>query len=98
MILNNPKSARVDAFEPVTFKCSAEGYGYITITWQKTGYVLPWTATINTTKSNNTITSILRITKTVGYYSGQYYCVVKTEAGVVVSHYAHLHVQGTVFN
>ncbi|XP_065905856.1 hemicentin-1-like isoform X2 [Dysidea avara] len=93
VILNNPKSARVDAFEPVTFKCSAEGYGYITITWQKTGYVLPWTATINTTKSNNMITSILRITKTVGYYSGQYYCVVKTEAGVVVSHYAHLHVQ-----
>ena len=95
VIFDNPKSATIIALESVEFKCSAKGYGHITITWQKADYVLPLTATVNTTLSNNKIISILRITKAVGYYSGQYYCIVHNEAGAVVSHYAHLNVQGT---
>ena len=93
-ILNHPKDTSVNVFDPVVFECMAESFGFVTITWGKDGYKLPSTATTQTTKSNNKITSSLRITKTAGYYSGQYYCIVKNEAGVTVSHHATLQVQG----
>ena len=95
IILNDPKSATVKIFASVMFKCTAEGYGHITITWRKVDHMLPLMATIKTTKSRGKISSVLKITRTAGFYSGQYYCVVKNEAGPVDSRYAKLHVQGT---
>ena len=55
---------------------------------------MPVTAEVTEEKSLNNITSILKITKTAGYYAGQYLCVGKNEVGKVVSQTAHLHVQG----
>ena len=56
---------------------------------------MPVTAEVTEEKSLNNITSILKITKTAGYYAGRYLCVGKSEqVGKVVSQTAHLHVQG----
>ena len=55
---------------------------------------MPVTAEITEGKSLNGISSILKITKAVGYYSGQYYCVVENIVGKVISQSANLHVQG----
>jgi len=96
IILNHPNNISVQVFDPVVFNCMAEGFGFVTIIWEKDGYKLPSTATIQTTKSNNKVTSTLKITKTAGYYSGQYYCIAKNEAGKTVSHHANLLVQGMI--
>ena len=55
---------------------------------------MPVTAEVFEIKSLNGISSILNITKTVGYYSGQYYCVAENKFGKVISQAANLHVQG----
>ena len=55
---------------------------------------MPITAVLTEEKSLNEISSILEITKTVGYYSGKYYCVVENKIGSVVSQTANLFVQG----
>ena len=94
LILNHPKNASVNVFDPVVFECMAEGFGFITITWRRDGYKLPSTATTQTTRSQNKIISILRITKTVGYYGGRYYCIAVNEAGMTTSHHANLQIQG----
>ena len=57
-------------------------------------YNIPITAQVTEKKSLNEISSILEITKTVGYYSGQYYCIAESEVGKVSSKTANLHVQG----
>ena len=62
--------------------------------WRRKKYNIPVTAKITEEKSLNKISSILKITKSVGYYSGQYYCVAENEVGKVVSQTATLHVQG----
>ena len=97
LILNHPKDKSVNLFDPVVFECIAEGFGFVTITWGRDGYKLPSTATTQTTISNSKIASSLKITKTTGYYSGRYYCIVKNEAGVTVSHHANLQVKGIEF-
>ena len=94
LILNHPKNASVNVFDPVEFECMAEGFGFITITWRRDGYKLPSTATTQTTRSQNKVISILRITKTAGYYGGRYYCIAVNEAGMTTSHHANLQVQG----
>ena len=55
---------------------------------------MPVTVEITEQKSLNEISSIFKITKTVGYYRGWYYCVAVNEAGKVISQSAKLHVQG----
>jgi len=55
---------------------------------------MPITAVVTETKSLNNVSSILKITEVVGYYSGQYYCVAENKAGKVISQIANLHVQG----
>ena len=55
---------------------------------------MPVTAEIFERKTLNGISSILNITKTVGYYSGQYYCIAENKGGNVTSQTANLHVQG----
>ena len=62
--------------------------------WRRNIYNIPVTAQVKEEKSLNKISSILKITKTVGYYSGQYYCIAKSEAGKVLSQTANLHVKG----
>ena len=56
---------------------------------------MPVTAEVTEETSLNKITSILKITKTAGYYSGQYYCVAENEVGEVISEIANLYVQST---
>ena len=55
---------------------------------------MPVTAEVTEIKSLNGISSILKITKTVGYYSGLYYCIAENKVGNVTSQTANLHVQG----
>ena len=78
----------------VLFKCTAHGFGTINIFWKRVKYNMPVTAEVIERKTLNGISSILNITKTVGYYSGQYYCVAENKAGKVMSQTANLHVQG----
>ena len=85
---------KIDVYESVSFKCTAHGYGDLKIVWRRKKYTIPVTAKITEEKSLNKISSILKITKSVGYYSGQYYCVAENEVGKVVSQTATLHVQG----
>ena len=55
---------------------------------------MPKTIEVTEERALNEISSILKITKTVGYYRGWYYCVAVNEAGKVVSQSAKLHVKG----
>ena len=84
----------INVYESVSFKCIAHGYGDIKIMWRRNKYNVPATAEVTEEKSLNKISSILKVTKTVGYYSGQYYCIAENEAGKVFSQTANLHVQG----
>ena len=82
-------------YESVSFKCTARGFGKIKMVWKRVNHNMPETAVITEQKFLNEITSILKITKTVGYYSGQYYCVAESnEAGKSASQPANLYVQG----
>ena len=85
----------INVYKSVLFKCSASGFGVLKIFWKRIEHNMPLTAKMAEKKSLNKITSILKITKTAGYYSGQYYCVAENEAGEVISRTARLHVQGT---
>ena len=84
----------IKVYKSVSFKCIAHGYGDIKIMWRRNKYNVPVTAKVTEEKSLNKISSILKVTKTVGYYSGQYYCIAENEAGKVFSQTANLHVQG----
>ena len=82
-------------YESVSFKCTARGFGKIKMVWKRVNHNMPETAVITEEKFFNKITSILKITKTVGYYSGQYYCVAESnKAGKSASQPANLYVQG----
>ena len=85
---------KINIHESVSFNCTAHGYGDLKIMWRRKKYNIPVTAKVTEEKALNKISSILKITKSVGYYSGQYYCVVESEVGKVVSQTATLHVQG----
>ena len=88
----------IKVYRSVLFKCSASGFGVLKIVWKRIEHNMPLTAKVTEKKLLNKITSILKITKTAGYYSGQYYCVAENEVGEVVSQTAQLHVQGTPQN
>ena len=95
VFIQHPISRTVEAFSSVMFECKVQGYGYINIEWRKFGFDLPRTANINNINSTNEVISVLNITSTVGYYSGQYYCIATNSAGqTAVSLYANLSVQG----
>ena len=85
---------KINVYRTVTFQCTAQGFGVSKIVWKRVKHNMPVTAKVTEEKSLNKITSILNITKTTGYYSGQYYCVAENQAGKVVSRIANLHVQG----
>ena len=84
--------------EPVSFKCTASGFGVLEIVWKRVKHDMPVTAEVTEEKSLNKITSILKFTKTAGFYKGQYYCVAENEVGEVVSQIANLHIQGNITN
>ena len=93
-ILEHPNNMSIDLDESVSFKCTASGFGVLEIVWKRVKHDMPVTAEVIEEKSLNKITSILKFTKTAGYYSGQYYCVAENEAGEVASQIANLHIQG----
>ena len=85
----------ISVLNPVSFKCTAHGFGVLKIVWKRVKYNIPVTAEVTEVKSLNKITSILNITKTAGYYAGQYYCIAENQAGGAVdSQIANLYVQG----
>ena len=84
----------ISAYESVSLKCTAHGYGVIKLVWKRVEHNMPITAVVTEETSLNGISSILEITNTVGYYSGQYFCVAENEIGTVVSQTANLYVEG----
>ena len=95
IILEQPNNMTINVYESVSFKCTARAFGVLQVAWKRVKHKMPVTAEINEEKSLNEITSILKITKTAGYYSGQYYCVAENQFGKVVSWIANLYIQGT---
>jgi len=96
-ISKHPESVNISVYKSASFKCTTHGYGLITVVWKRHRFSLPRTATVTEIKSLNTVTSILNITGSIGYYSGQYYCVAKTKTEEISSHIAILQVQGVVY-
>ena len=93
-----PNNENITLNKSVSFKCIVRGFGVLKIVWKRVKHDMPITAEVTEKMTINKITSILKITKTAGYYSGQYYCVAENEAGEVVSLTANLHVQGNSQN
>ena len=94
IITEHPSNVSINVLNSALFKCIARGYGKLKIVWKRVEHNMPVTAEVSEEKSLNKITSILKFTRTIGYYSGQYYCVAEGEAGKVVSQNATLHMQG----
>jgi len=69
-ISKHPESVNISVYESASLKCTAHGYGLITIVWKIHRFSLPRTATVTEIKSLNSVTSILNITGDIGYYSG----------------------------
>ena len=97
-ISEQPNNMTIDIFESVSFNCSAHGFGLLEIIWERIRHVIPVTAKITQIKSLNEITSVLKITNSVGYYSGQYRCIAKNVAGKTISQIANLNVIGNKSN
>ena len=93
-ISEQPKDMNIGLYGSVSFKCSVNGFGVIKLVWKRVEHNMPVTAVVTEEKSLNGISSILEITKAVGYYIGKYYCVAENEFGSVVSQTANLYVQG----
>ena len=88
----------VDVYTPVDLRCKAKLFGNVQIYWKKSGSAqLPKAASVKSTilHAQGEIISVLRITKTLNYYSGDYYCIVKNEIGETRSLPAYLQVKGT---
>ena len=96
-IVRHPKSTVVAIYDDATFKCTARGYGNISIIWRRQNSELPVTATVTNTKSINNTRSILRIQKSIGYYKGNYYCVIANSVGMIGSGFAYLSITGKHF-
>ena len=93
-ISEQPSDMNITVYKSVSFKCTAIGFQLLNIVWKRVEDNMPITAVVTENKSLNSISSILRITEVVGYYSGQYYCIVENEVGKVTSQTANLLVQG----
>ena len=95
VFLRHPVDAKVEVYKSVSFLCEVSGFGNITIIWKRIGFKLPITSKISVSKAGDMVTSILEITRTSGFYAGQYYCISKNSAGEVRSQIAKLTTQGT---
>ena len=94
-IISQPSSIVTEVYDVAIFECIARSYGSVSITWQRLNSKLPKAANVTVAKSLNEVRSILRIEKSIGYYKGYYYCVIKNRAGVVNSTVAYCNVTGT---
>lgn len=94
IITRQPRSNMVEAGNVVTFVCSAISYGNASIIWKQIASKLPVTSKVTVTKSLNEITSVLRIEKTIEYYTGYYYCIVENSVGQVNSTFAYCNITG----
>ena len=92
-IIKQPDDVNVSVCKSALFVCTAHGYGSIKIVWKRVNYTLPITADVTEEESLNQFTSTLRVSEMVGYYSGQYYCIVENKAGKAISQVANLRVQ-----
>ena len=97
-IIQQPRSTVTEVYNTATFECMASSYGIVSIHWQRMNSELPVTANVTVTKSLNNIKSVLRIEKSIGYYKGYYYCIIKNKAGIVISRVAYCNVTGIVHN
>lgn len=96
-IMQQPSSTVTEIYNVATFECTARSYGNVSITWRKLNSALPETANVTTFNSLNyygSVTSVLRIEKSIGYYKGYYYCVIENKAGIVNSTAAYCNVTG----
>ena len=94
IISKQPNHVNANVLSSVSFNCAANAYGELNIAWKRFKYNMPVTAEVTEEKSLNEIASILKFTNTIGYYSGQYYCVAENEAGTAISQTANLNIQG----
>ena len=94
-IIRQPSPTVTAVYDIATFECMARSYGSVSITWQRQNSKLPVTANVTMTKLLNEVRSTLRIDKSIGYYKGYYYCVIRNKAGVVNSSVAYCNVTGT---
>ena len=95
VILNHPATiVKVSLHAAVVLSCKVISYDHASITWKRVGLDLPITAKIMETHSKHTVTSVLKITRTIGYYAGQYYCVAENSVGNTFSNYSRLIVTG----
>ena len=93
-MLKQPSNININLYRSVSFECIACGFGALQISWRRVEHNMPITAEITEQISIYEISSILKISEVVGYYSGQYYCIVTSKDGSVVSQTSNLHVQG----
>ena len=93
-VTEHPKNISVDIYASVVFQCKAKQYGNIQIQWKKLMSKLPESATVITNRSQDGVTTILKIDKIIHHYKGYYYCIVMNEIGEVNSSKAQLHVDG----
>jgi len=94
-VIEHPKSISAGIYTSVTFQCRAKPYGNVQIQWKKLkSFKLPEASTTFTNRSQDGVTSVLKIDKIIHHYKGYYYCVVKNKIGEVNSSVAQLHVDG----
>jgi len=94
-ITKHPDDVKPVVYKSASFVCTAHGFGLIKIVWKRVNYSLPITANVTEEKSLNKLTSTLKISDIVGYYSGQYYCVAENKFGKTNSQIANLHVKNS---
>ena len=79
-----------------TFSCNILSSDKVTVVWRKLRSQLPTTATIMLMESGvpNQVISILKISRIIGYFDGEYYCVAFNKFGSATSKYASLKING----
>lgn len=97
IIVKQPRSTVVQIYGVATFECIAKSYGSVSIFWRRQNSELPITADVKNIKSSRGVRSILRIEKSIGYYKGYYYCIIKNVAGMTSSKFAYFNMTGKHF-
>ena len=95
IIVKQPRPTKAKIYSVATFECAARSYGSVSVTWRRQNSDLPLTTNITNIKSSSEIRSILRIEKSIGYYKGYYYCIVKNIVGIISSKFAYCDITGT---
>jgi len=94
IIISHPGNVTTPVHTTATFTCKVKSSTNVKITWRKHGYSFPPAARIKVKKLRNEVISTLRITRVIGYYSGEYYCIARNKFGSVTSKSARLNIEG----